>query len=240
LLEAWDDSHGALPDLAYDVEDRPSLVPIHISDGEPALRDIGHEGSRVMVAEPSSTFEDTVRGRRSIRRYAPRDVPEEVVMEILDLARHAPSSMDGQPWCYIVVRERATLNRLAEIKNAYCAPAKRDAYPADFVASAPVVVAICVERKRAHGRERENGILAAAQLLLAAHARGMGGVYMTAYQHDDPGLEREIRELLSLPPEVDPVAVIPMGFPADEPATKALRPLPELVHYESYGRRTPR
>jgi nitroreductase len=201
------------------------------------VRDIGRESTRTAVATATPTLEETVRGRRSIRRYSPREVREDVVMEILDLARHAPSSMDGQPCCFIVVRERAILERLADIKNDHCALDKRDAYPAHFVASAPVVVAICVERKRAHGRERENGILAAAHLLLAAHARGLGGVYMTAYQADDPVLEREIRDLLGLPPSVDPVALIPLGFPAEEPAPKELRPLGELVHHESYGSR---
>jgi len=182
-----------------------------------------------------STLDEVLRGRRSIRRYAPRELPDKLVLEILDLARHAPCSMGAQPCCFVVIRTPAALERLAAIKNAFCAADKREAYPAGFLAEAPVVVVVCVERDRAHGRGHENGILAAAHLLLAAHARGLGGTYLTAYQPDDPGLEREIRLLLRLPPDIDPVVVVPLGFPAERPAPKRLRPLSSLIHNEIFG-----
>jgi nitroreductase len=194
----------------------------------------GHEVSRTVVDESTPALEQVMRTRRSIRRFESRAVPEDLLLEILGLARHSPSSMGDQPWCFIVVRDRAILERLAEIKNHHCMADKRDLYPADFVASAPVAVVVCVARERAHSRERENGILVAGQILLAAHAYGLGGVYMTAYQPHDPVLEREIRGVLGIPPEVAPVALLPLGFPAEEPAPKQLRPLAELVHYESY------
>lgn len=182
-------------------------------------------------------LDEALRGRRSIRSYDAREVPDALVLEILDLARHAPSSMDGQPCCFIVVRDQDARRQLAGIKNARCAAAKRARYPADFLVLAPVVVTVCVERNRAHGRGRESGILAAGYLLLAAHSRGLSAVYMTAYQSHDPGLEKDIRELLDLPSEVEPVALVPIGFPAIAPAPKELRPLAELVHHEIFGRR---
>lgn len=186
-----------------------------------------------------SSADEVLRGRRSIRRYAPRGVPDELVHEILDLARYAPSSMGAQPSCFVVIRSRDALERLAAIKDAHCAPDKREAYPAGFLARAPLVVAVCIERGRAHGRGREGGILAASHLLLAAHARGLGGTYLTAYQPDDPGLEREIRLLLRLPAEVDPIALVPLGFPDERPAPRELRPLGELIHEETFGGASP-
>lgn len=181
-------------------------------------------------------LDDALRGRRSIRRYAPRAVPEAVVREILDLARQAPSSMDGQPCCFVVVRSRETLRRIAAAKNAHCPPDKR-AFPADFVAEAPLVVAVCVERERAHGRPRENGVLATAFLLLAAHARGLGGVYLSAYQPGDDALSAQLAALLGLPEGVAPVTLVPLGYPDETPRPKALRPLGEIVHVEAHGRR---
>lgn len=182
-----------------------------------------------------STLDEVLRGRRSIRRYAGRAVPDALVREILDLARHAPSSLGAQPWCFVVIRSRETLERLAAIKDAYCAADKREAYPAGFLAGAPLVVVICVERGRAHGRQRESGVLAACHLLLAAHARGLGGTYLTGYQPDDPGLEHEIRLLLRLPADVDPIALVPLGYPAERPTPKELRPLGDLIHEETFG-----
>ena len=114
----------------------------------------------------ATPLDKVVAGRRSIPIYDRRDVSDSVVRELLDLARHAPSSMNGQPCCFLVIPDEATRSRLAEIKNLHCPPEKRS-YPADFLADAPVIVAVCVERSRSFGREAENGILASAFLLLA-------------------------------------------------------------------------
>jgi nitroreductase len=177
------------------------------------------------------TLEEAIRGRRSIRSYRDQEIAESLLMELLDLARHAPSSMDAQPWRFVLIREARLKHQLAAIKNAYC-PAEKQAYRADFIAAAPVIVAVCVERSRSWGRELENGVLATASLLLAAHACGLGSVYLSAYQSDQPGLALEIRRLLRLPDDVEPVTLVPLGFPADPPRPKVLRPLQEMIRHE--------
>lgn len=181
------------------------------------------------------TVDEAVRGRRSTRSYADREVPDALVDEILDLARHAPSSMGLDPWCFVVIRRPETRRRLADLKNEYCLPEKRQAYPADFVANAPVVVAVCVDRERSARRPLENGVLAAAFVLLAAQARGLGGVYMTGYHPDDPGLAEAIAATLRLPPHVEPVALLPLGFPAERQPPRDLGPLARHVHRETFG-----
>jgi len=184
------------------------------------------------------TGEELLRSRRAIRRYQPRHVPDDLVEAILDTVRYAPSSMNGQPWCFIVVRQGETKRELARLKNAYCPPEKRG-YSADFLAAAPVIVAVCIERARAYQRERENGVLAGAYLMLAACEHGLGSVYLTAYQPDDPTLATAIAALLGLPEGIEPVALVPLGFAAETPPPKALRALSELVHAERFGRNTP-
>jgi nitroreductase len=175
------------------------------------------------------TLPELIRSRRSIRSYQERAVPDDLLSEVLDLARHAPSSMNDQPWRFIVVREARLKRGLAQAKSAHSPDAKRTAYPADFLARAPVVIAVCVDRRRAHQRGRESGILATAFLLLAAHDAGLGAVYLSAYQSQGEALELEIRRLLALPPEIEPVTLVPLGFPAEMPAPKPLRPLSEQV-----------
>jgi nitroreductase len=178
------------------------------------------------------TVDEALRMRRSARRYLARDVPDGVLVEILDLARHAPSSMDGQPWRFLVIRDRARLERLAALKNAHCPPDKRD-YPADFLADAPVAVIVAVDRADAHGRGCESGILATAWLLLAAHARGLSGVYLTAYNAST--LAADLAALVGLPGDLDPITIVPLGYRADVPRPKSFRPLaahllPESLH----------
>lgn len=180
--------------------------------------------------------EETIRGRRSIRAYRQRDIEPGLVEEILDLARHAPSSMNGQPWHFIVVRDEETKSRLAEIKNRHC-PIEKQAYRADFIRQAPVLVVVCVDRKESYDRGIENGLLAAGTLLLAAHAKGLGSVYMSAQKADEPAVAREIRAALGIPGHVDPVSLLPLGYPDERPEPKEMKPLKEMISHDGFGRR---
>ena len=65
-------------------------------------------------------FDEVIRGRRSIRTFKDKDIPNPVIEDLLNLAMHAPSSMNGQPWQFIVIRDMATKKKLVEIKNKYC------------------------------------------------------------------------------------------------------------------------
>jgi nitroreductase len=180
------------------------------------------------------SFEEVVRRRRSIRRYEDRDVPDEVIAEVLELATHAPSSMNGQPWSFIIVRDAETKRRLSELKNRFCPPEKRS-FRAEFLSQAPVIVVVGVDRHRSFGRDLENGVLATAWLLLAAQEKGLGSVYLSAYQPHDPGLQIEIGKLLHLPAETRAVTLLPLGYPAETPVPKEVRPLTEILHHEHFG-----
>lgn len=146
--------------------------------------------------------------------------------------------MGLQPWHFVVVSEPTALARLAKIKNEFCLPDKRE-YSADFVAQAPVLVAVCVDRDRSGRRERENGVIAATFILLAAASRGLSGVYMTGYHPDDPGLSAAIAGELDLPAHVLPIALLPLGYPAEEPAPKTLAPLASHIHHEHFRAEDP-
>ena len=193
-----------------------------------------HLRSRAAGAEMECSFDEAVTRRRSIRKYDGCEVPDSSLTELLDLARRAPSSMNGQPCHFVVIRNRATCEKLAQIKNIHCPPEKRD-YPADFLVEAPVIVAVCVERERSFAREIENGVLVSGFLLLAAASRGLTGVFLTAYNRNDPTLEADIREILKLPDGIDPVSLIPLGYPAVEPSPKLLRSMEEIVRREHFA-----
>jgi nitroreductase len=178
-------------------------------------------------------LDQAVAGRRSIRKFRSTPVPRSVLVEIVDLARQAPSSMNGQPWHFLVVTRRHVKSRLAAIKNRYLPEDKRG-YPADLLRHAPVVVVVCVDEAASHGRAIENGVLASALLLLAAHSRGLGAVYLSAYRAGQPRLASEIKRLLNAPRRLRPITMIPLGRPAEHPPAKELRQLQEILHFETF------
>lgn len=181
-------------------------------------------------------FEQVIRVRRSIRKFSDAEVADELVRSLIDCALRAPSSMNGQPWCFIVVRNAETKKRLAEIKDKYCPPEKRD-YSAGFLREAPVLVITCVERARAFDRGIETGVLATAHLLLAAADKGLAGVYMSAYKSGTAELADEIRALLNIPADIDPITLVPIGFPAAAPGPKTIKSAEEVVFNEAFGRK---
>ncbi len=107
-------------------------------------------------------------------------------------------------------------------------------YRADFIEDAPVLIVVCVNIEKSYGREIENGILVAATIMLAAYSRGLGSVYLSAYNREKPELEEEIKEILSIPREYKPVTIIPLGYPDETPDEKKLKPKEQIVHYERF------
>jgi len=178
-------------------------------------------------------FFEVLARRRYIRKFRGRGISEAVVGRIIAAARLAPSSMDGQPWEFIVVRDERMKARLARFKNKWCPKEKRE-YSADFMKGAPLILVVCTDRKKSFSRWIENGTIAATYALLAAGALGLGGSFMSAFTLTRPGQMRELRGLLGLPDRSNPVVLIPLGRPAETPARKSLRPVAGLMHHETF------
>jgi len=162
------------------------------------------------------------------------DIPERVMEKILDLARYAPSSMNGQPWHFFVIRRQKTKKELVRIKNRYCPPEKQE-YQADFLLEAPVVVIVCVDKKKSYDRGIENAVLATSHILLAAADKGLSGVYMSAYKAGEPGICEDIRKAVRIPKNLDPITLIPLGYPGKRPEPKRLRPLRQMITHDASG-----
>jgi len=175
-----------------------------------------------------------IKGRRSIRRYQDRDIPNSAIKELLGLTIHAPSSMNGQPWHFIIIRDKKIKEQLVEIKNKYC-PVEKKEYKADFLRKAPVVIAVCVDKEKSYERETENGVLATANLMLGAYSRGLGSVYLSAYRIGEPGISQEVKQVLNIPQHIDPITIIPLGYPDEIPERKKLTPLEKIISYETFG-----
>ena len=179
--------------------------------------------------------DETIKGRRSIREYQDRDIPDSVIKELLNLATYAPTSMDGQPWYFIVVRAEKIKEKLAEIKNRYC-PMEKQNYRADFLRKAPVIIVVCVDKQKSYDREIENGVLATANLMLGAYSRGLGSVYMSAYRMGESGISKEVRQILGIPQNIDPITIVPLGYPDEIPEPKVIRSLEDMISYETFDK----
>jgi nitroreductase len=165
-----------------------------------------------------------LKGRRSIRRYRPDPVPDEMVEQLLEAGRWAPSASNRQPWAFIVVRDEAIRREVAQHAAYYFI---RWAH----VAEAPLLIVLCGDARNPVYRQflHEDIGLAGSQIMLQAKALGLGTCWIG-------GLDRKaIASILKVPDHVEIVGLLTVGFPAEEPDPRARKPLAEIVHYDVYG-----
>ena len=166
---------------------------------------------------------DTMRARRSVRVFTEKAVAREKIHAVLGAANRAPSAGNLQAYEVYVVHNRPTRERLALAAGGQSA-----------VAHAPVLLVFCASPARSAVKYGERGKLlfsvqdatiACAYAQLAAAALGLGAVWVGAFD------EGAAREALGLTRELRPVAMLPIGYPGEEPLDRGRRPLASLAHY---------
>ena len=147
-------------------------------------------------------------GRRSIRVYSPGEVSETVVTKLLEAAMAAPSAMTKDPWRFVVVRDKQTLSKLAALHPG-----------AAMLSSAALAIVVCGDLDAALDRQLsyllQDCSAAIENLLLAAHAQGLGACWVGI--HPGEALIKRVKELLSLPGPFVPVAMVSLGQPGEQP-----------------------
>ncbi|RLG47669.1 MAG: hypothetical protein DRO06_02500 [Thermoproteota archaeon] len=164
-----------------------------------------------MRADPIPVLE----ARRSFRRFRPDPVEREKIERVLYAGRIAPSSKDSQPWRFYVVRDPELRRRLASLKPGH-----------GFVAEAPVVIVVTCDSRETR-RPLEDGSCAALSMWIAACGLGLGAVWVAVANT----LEDEVREVLGIPRGERVICMLPIGYPAEEPRPKEIRPEEEVVRW---------
>ena len=169
---------------------------------------------------------DAIKGRRSIREFKPDPIDEKDLEKILDAGRSSPSAGNCQPWEFVVVRDDRVKQKLV-----------RAALGQTFIAEAPVVVVVCANIPRTAERYGRRGAelyciqdtaAAIQNIHLAAYALGYGTCWVGAFD------ERVAAKAIKAPPEIRPLAIIPIGKPAEKPSPTPRLPLSKIVHEDIF------
>ncbi|MEW6541824.1 MAG: nitroreductase family protein [Bacillota bacterium] len=179
-----------------------------------------------------------LRTRRSIRRYTEEQIPDQTLLDLLDLAVWAPSGMNGQPWVFAVVQDKAYMRRLSDQAKAFMLTGLKD-HPKleryrrimtnpDFnlFYNAPTLVLIYGDTQAL--TYRYDCSLAALNLMLAAWDRGLGSCWIgfATATCDTPA----VKEKLSVPPAYQAVAPVILGYPQTVPS-RGKREAPRIVSW---------
>jgi len=141
--------------------------------------------------------------RRSIRRYTAQAVSDELITELLQAAMSAPSAGNQQDWHFVVVRNRQVLDELGKV------------HPHAPLSGAPLAVLVCgnLQLESHQGFWSQDCAAATQNLLLAAHARGLGAVWCGCYPREQR--VAALRKVLDLPEHIVPLALVVIGYPAE-------------------------
>ncbi|OGO26572.1 MAG: hypothetical protein A2W33_03730 [Chloroflexi bacterium RBG_16_52_11] len=189
--------------------------------------------------------------RRSVRRFLPRPVPQEVIEQVLQAATWAPSAHNRQPWRFTVLRSTESKTNLAVAMGAeFKDDLLKDGVSAEDAQSqversrrrieeAPVAILLCMDldevdeypdterQKAAYRMAAQSVALAGGYLLLAAHALDLGGVWMCAPLF----APLVVSQALALPLQWQPEAIVLLGYPAKIPETRPRKALAEICRF---------
>jgi nitroreductase len=167
-------------------------------------------------------FTDLIQKRYSVRSYRSDPVEEEKLQRVLEAARLAPTAANRQPFQLIVIHTAGREEELGQV------------YQREWFTQAPLVICACGLPENAWtSKEGVNYTyvdvaIAMDHLILEATNLGLGTCWVAAF-------DREIaRQTLGLPEDVVPIAMTPLGYPADQPKTKVRKDLSDLVRYERW------
>jgi coenzyme F420-0:L-glutamate ligase/coenzyme F420-1:gamma-L-glutamate ligase len=200
---------------------------------------------------------DSIKERRSIRKYSSRKVSTDILRQVLEAARWAPSAHNAQPWRFIVLTDVSLKRELSE--------AMADVWVADMITDglasetrenqrkasverftcAPALIVACLTMKdmlryEDESRQKNERDLAVQSLgaavqnmLLAVHANDLGACWFCA-----PIFCKEtIRRILKVPDDVEPQALITLGYPAEKPHAPSRKPLENYSYLNYWGKK---
>jgi len=160
---------------------------------------------------------EAVRTGLAVREYQDKPVPPETVRRIVEAGRLTGSSMNRQPWHFLVVQNRDTLRQLGALAKT-----------GPYVAQAPLAIVVAIQRTPF---AVSDGSRAIQSMMLTAWSEGIGSNWVGFM-----GM-KEVKPLLGIPDDLDVLAIIPFGYPARPvgKGRKNRKPLSEVAHLEQFG-----
>jgi nitroreductase len=160
---------------------------------------------------------EAVRTVLAVRAYQDKPVPPDVVRRIVEAGRLTASSMNRQPWHFIVVEERDTLRQLGAMART-----------GRYIAQAALAVVVAMDQTKF---SVSDGSRAIQSMILTAWSEGVGSNWVGFMGFS------EIKPLLGIPDELDVLAIVPFGYPAQAvgKGKKQRKPLSEVAHRERFG-----
>ncbi len=161
---------------------------------------------------------DPILNRRSIRCYESKEIPEEVMRQILETGRQAPSAANRQPIHFVIVKDHEVAKKFSNMPFN------------GFIKESPVVIVACADTgSLLTGKWAVvDATIAMQNMVIAAWTLGVGSCWIGAFD------EKRVKESLKIPDKWKVVALITLGYPAEEPKPKNKKSFEDLFSFDTF------
>jgi len=157
-----------------------------------------------------------------VRAYKDKPVPGELLHRVLEAARWAPNGANLQPWHFVVVRDREGREFISRHSRFFFVQNRH-------ISEAPVAIILCGDPRRSKWFQYDC-TLAGANIMLTAHSLGLGSCWIGVFEAE------AIKERFGIPPEMEIVGIIILGYPDEKPSAPTRLPLEKVVHFEAFDK----
>ncbi len=166
-----------------------------------------------------------IQTRRSIRKYKDKEIPKEVIEDIINSVRYAPSSHNTQPWDFIVVDKKEIKEQLSQVHQW-----------AGFAKDSAAIIVVCFDTNKCKWSPLKyaNASVAATYILLGAHDAGLGACWIYIKDTEEPDIEKKVKSILNTPDFLEVLCMIPIGYPDETPDDKDMRDLNDMIHMNEW------
>ncbi len=164
-----------------------------------------------------------IKSRASIRTFTQQPIPREVLEDILECGRWAPSGLNNQPWFFITITNATILEQLAKCTSS-----------GDIIAHSPTCIAVFFDLPKAYNRTKDIQTLGACieNMLLAAHVHGLGACWLGEILNK----KEQVNAILNAPVDrFELMAVIALGFPGEQVKKRKRIPLNQIWREEKFA-----
>jgi nitroreductase len=193
------------------VNAKKELVNVHYSE------EILGTVTNVELVKLMSLF-DLILSRRSIRSYESKEIPQEILSQILEAGRQAPSAVNRQPIRFVVVTDSEAKNELSS------------GLFGKHVKNAPVVIVGCADEKSLLTGKWAvvDATIALQNMVIAAWSFGVGSCWIGSFS------EEKVKKVLKIPDKWKVVALLTLGYPAEQPKAKSRKPFEEMFSFNKF------
>ena len=160
-----------------------------------------------------------LKNRRSVRIFNVKPVPQGLVKELIDCARFAPTARNVQPWEFVVITKKDTLQELGSLASN-----------GSFIKDSSCCIAVFCQETKYY---LEDGCAATENILIAAYDLGLSSCWVAG---DKKPYADKVRELLGVPSDFKLVSLIPIGYSDAKPSLLSKKPLNDVIHWERYSK----